>query len=242
MNNKNFGFTLAEVLITLGIIGVVAALTMPMLMQKYNNSVAETRLKKFYTTMNQAVLMAKNDFGDFPWDGYSVFEEQEEDGSPKKDENGVPIDQNARTNVAYNKYWAPYLKTSSTKTVKDAEGCERVLHYFSDGSAFAFQNSNNRDLEFFPSHAEKCLSFKSEERNGSCSFKFLFGSHLSTTTYSNVWKYHFKKGLEPYLYSWNGNRSSLMNDCKTGLRWYCTALISQNGWKVPKDYPKKIKF
>ena len=66
MNNKNFGFTLAEVLITLGIIGIVSALTMPMLMQKYNNSVAETRLKKFYSTMNQAVLMAKNDFGDFP--------------------------------------------------------------------------------------------------------------------------------------------------------------------------------
>lgn len=31
---KKFGFTLAEVLITLGIIGVIAALTLPSLIQK----------------------------------------------------------------------------------------------------------------------------------------------------------------------------------------------------------------
>ena len=42
--NKH-GFTLAEILITLGIIGVVAALTMPALIQNYTNNVAETRLK-----------------------------------------------------------------------------------------------------------------------------------------------------------------------------------------------------
>lgn len=40
------GFTLAEVLITLGIIGVVAALTLPALVQNYRNQVVETRLKR----------------------------------------------------------------------------------------------------------------------------------------------------------------------------------------------------
>ena len=40
------GFTLAEVLITLGIIGVVAALTMPMLIQNYKNRVYVNQLKK----------------------------------------------------------------------------------------------------------------------------------------------------------------------------------------------------
>ena len=43
------GFTLAEVLITLGIIGVVAALTIPSLMTAYNKHITETRLKKFYS-------------------------------------------------------------------------------------------------------------------------------------------------------------------------------------------------
>lgn len=40
------GFTLAEVLITLGIIGVVAAMTMPVLIQKYQNRLLLHGLKK----------------------------------------------------------------------------------------------------------------------------------------------------------------------------------------------------
>lgn len=58
------GFTLAEVLITLGIIGVVAAMTLPALIQKNNNKVVETRLKKFYSAINQAIMLAENDYGD----------------------------------------------------------------------------------------------------------------------------------------------------------------------------------
>ena len=42
----NFGFTLAEVLITLGIIGVVAAMTIPTLISNYQDKVQETRYKK----------------------------------------------------------------------------------------------------------------------------------------------------------------------------------------------------
>ena len=40
------GFTLADVLITLGIIGIVAALTLPSLIQKYQEKVTLERLKK----------------------------------------------------------------------------------------------------------------------------------------------------------------------------------------------------
>lgn len=50
------GFTLAEVLITLGIIGVVAAMTMPSLIQNYRKKEATTRIKKFYSMMSQAVF------------------------------------------------------------------------------------------------------------------------------------------------------------------------------------------
>ena len=35
--NKKFGFTLSEVLITLGIVGIVAALTIPAIMKNYKN-------------------------------------------------------------------------------------------------------------------------------------------------------------------------------------------------------------
>lgn len=55
---KNKAFTLAEVLITLGIIGVVAAMTLPTLINKQDEKARITSLKKAYTVLNQAFMMA----------------------------------------------------------------------------------------------------------------------------------------------------------------------------------------
>ena len=62
--SKEFkAFTLAEVLITLGIIGIVAAMTMPVLIQKNRANVVETRLQKFYSIINQSITLAELDYG-----------------------------------------------------------------------------------------------------------------------------------------------------------------------------------
>jgi len=49
------GYTLAEVLITLGIIGVVAAITLPALIKNYQMKVYENAFKKEYSTIQNAV-------------------------------------------------------------------------------------------------------------------------------------------------------------------------------------------
>ena len=54
-------FTLAEVLITLGIIGVVAAMTIPTLMTKIQNRQYATAYRKAYSTLNQALKSANED-------------------------------------------------------------------------------------------------------------------------------------------------------------------------------------
>ena len=54
---KRFGFTLAEVLITLGIIGVVAAMTIPTLISNTNGAQFKTGFKKALSTLNQAAIM-----------------------------------------------------------------------------------------------------------------------------------------------------------------------------------------
>ena len=54
-------FTLAEVLITLGIIGVVAALTMPALIANYKKQQTIVQLKKAYTTLAQGFKLAQVD-------------------------------------------------------------------------------------------------------------------------------------------------------------------------------------
>ena len=63
MNKK--GFTLAEVLITLGIIGIVAAMTMPVLIEKVNHKIVVNRLKKMYSTLSQAMLYTVAKDGDY---------------------------------------------------------------------------------------------------------------------------------------------------------------------------------
>ncbi len=55
-SRKN-AFTLAEVLITLGIIGVVAAMTMPTLMNSTNGAQYKTAYKKALSVLSQAVVL-----------------------------------------------------------------------------------------------------------------------------------------------------------------------------------------
>jgi len=54
---KRFGFTLAEVLITLGIIGVVAAMTMPTLMNQTNGAQYKAAYKKALSAIAQGVTL-----------------------------------------------------------------------------------------------------------------------------------------------------------------------------------------
>ena len=62
MKNK-FAFTLAEVLITLVIIGVVAALTIPTAINKYRDEELKSQFKKVYSTISQA--LHKTEMSDF---------------------------------------------------------------------------------------------------------------------------------------------------------------------------------
>ena len=58
---KNQAFTLAEVLITLAIIGVIAAISVPSLIQKTNSAELKTAYKKAFAVANQALDQALYD-------------------------------------------------------------------------------------------------------------------------------------------------------------------------------------
>ena len=64
---KNFkqhnAFTLAEVLITLGVIGVVVAVTMPTLIKKYQTIVLSKQLNSMYAMLSQALISTKQELG-----------------------------------------------------------------------------------------------------------------------------------------------------------------------------------
>ena len=74
------GFTLAEVLITLGIIGVVAALTIPTLLAKYQQKILNTQFKKSYALINQALRNVQAQYDYIPrcyYDSSNVFNNNE---------------------------------------------------------------------------------------------------------------------------------------------------------------------
>ena len=60
---KHNAFTLAEVLITLGIIGIIAAMTLPQLIKNYQAKVLEVRLQKSYSILQNTYLMTKASLG-----------------------------------------------------------------------------------------------------------------------------------------------------------------------------------
>lgn len=112
-NKKEFkAFTLAEVLITLGIIGIVAAMTMPVLIQKNRANVVETRLQKFYSIINQSITLAELDYGN------------------KAD--WVSAD----TQDFFDKYLKNYLKYLKIEKKRVGTSNDWLLVYLADGSAF----------------------------------------------------------------------------------------------------------
>lgn len=96
-------FTLAEVLITLGIIGIVAAMTMPTLIQKNNEKATITKLKKFMSVMNSAITMSTLENGPIEsWPLTNSIHDDDIEGNPPETLEG--LDFFVKT------YILPYLK------------------------------------------------------------------------------------------------------------------------------------
>lgn len=213
------GFTLAEVLITLGIIGIVAAMTLPALVQKNHTLTVETRLKKFYTTINQAINQAQAEYGD--------------------KENWI-IENNT---TFYEHYLKKYLKTIGKKELDTSN----LMLYFPEGSACIVNiyhgGDNNRGghLVFCPKSLD-CEDGMDKDLYGRK--QFLFGYFPNTEGESFIM--HSKKGVEPYAVYWSGKYKDiqiLYNDgcnSKTSKGSFCTKIIQLNGWKIPKDYPFRL--
>lgn len=235
-------FTLSEVLITLGIIGLVAALTIPTLFSKYRQRTVETRLLKFYSASNQAVKLSELENGQREfWPKCETLEACKE---------------------WYNKYLNNYLKTIKVEhTTLNTRPVN--IAYFADGSLVIIKNGY--DYVFYPvaGDFDKEKSIENNENNikfpdrGKRSFIFAFGANSNQAQMS----YYKGKGIEPYrtLYcetvtNEQGEkveecnsitRESLYNDpvygCnKNALNTYCTAIIQDNNWKIPDDYPYKF--
>lgn len=211
------GFTLAEVLITIGVIGVVAALTLPVLISNHRKQVIETRLQKFYTTFNQAILLAENKYGEVEyWDNADL------------DSPSGSIDW-------FNKYLAEFYTSKDIEELSNSSYTRYIK--LSDGSAFGMRfgdksSVTNFDIYFFPnsSDIDFCMLNTSNSASKDCCGRKYF-----------TFRFTAQNGLRPYgtnIYSLS--RETLKTYCSESNKNYCTALIMHDGWKILKDYPRRI--
>ncbi len=217
-------FTLSEVLITLGIIGIVAALTMPSLIQNHKKHVIETRLLKFYSTMNQAVKLSVIDNSEtrnwiFPdyYAGQTSPEEVEE---------------------FYNKYFKKYINTAKTDIINFDDSRLFVI-YFLDGSS-ARLGWQGHDWHYFPNAKEMIDNIEDiDGRN-----YWAFGFYPTTSEHAYTIAHYYNKGIEPYIPHYikdeDGKILYKTDDSKLYEAKAYTAIIQRNSWKIPEDYPFKF--
>ena len=224
---KLFAFTLAEVLITLGIIGVVAAMTMPALVAKYRSLVAVTQLKKMYSVISQAMVMSVPD-GDY---------------------NNIPISDGGTPGATnfFNDYMKPQFKIIKTcygkddsclGTIKDKSGksmnlaaTDRINIITSDGYAINVDTWNSQDYTTIRSRYGVNV-------NGTSPILVLYIDINGKKNPNIIGKDIFvfvlaEKGLKPA--GSDADTDKIQEECKnTG--YYCFAKIIKNNWTIsPED-------
>lgn len=233
---------MAEVLITLGVIGIVAAMTIPNLVQSYKKKEVETKLVKFYSTISNAIKLSEVDNGQ-----HNTWEQ---------------LDYSVDVDDYYNEYFDKYIRIlrKDYRTDKSDNNRKHIELYFSDGSlADVKVDARGLTWEFFPNANDFNITQGIDStRRGISSFPFTFNPHAGIAEHTNG-----RYGFEPYMYLrcevkvdtdgqkvnvCNGlSREELMNDKNYGCNKtaafggvYCTAILYQNNWKIPEDYPFKF--
>ena len=232
---KKLAFTLAEVLITLGIIGIVAAMTIPTLMSNFAKQKLEEQIKITYSSIQQT--MKYMDYEDL---GYDVFQ----DGS------------DAAIKDWYDNFIAKHMKTESVCINK--AGCWHKYGEAKDlnGDKIPWDRDNNigwgaNILTFttakgawfdMDGHDSPACSywFGTNVQNNSCLVIYFdangdrkpnqFGKDIQAV----VWT---EQGLVPAGVS--KTKEEINNNCLKGNGYWCLSKIIDNSWKIPDELWKR---
>lgn len=230
MYNKS-SFTLAEVLITLGIIGVVASLTMPTLIQNSKKTETSARLKKFYSIIQQAIILSEIDNGDSK-DWIKAATQKDEEGD---------TDYSAQSKVSkefFMNYLAKYINYTSIidgKNTIDEEGNksgENIKIYLTDSSSFYLNNGGCMDI-IYDTNGDKKPNKVGRDR-------FIFYLCLTENSRNNICGSNKKTFC---TYNKDGNidssREKKLSACKS-QPYYCSGLLEMDNWEFKEDYPYKL--
>ena len=260
----NVAFTLAEVLITLGIIGVVAAMTIPTLIANYQEKQTVTKLQKTYSALKNAFEMAKVEHGDY--DTWSW--------------NEKPTTNGERTQYFWDTYILPHLKNKkkcfpittecvaegitklngSTESVITSTHVAFVLYdgtsvytwtggdaYYPHVWIFADINGKSKPnvlgkdiftMYFSPKNQGYKMGAMDENEEFVDSGK-LFKPGYGLSLYGDVNGVTVEELMSPNFALEVETGQKQETGCSTeGWGYTCGAAIKLNGWKLPDGYPR----
>jgi prepilin-type N-terminal cleavage/methylation domain-containing protein len=222
-------FTLAEVLITLAIIGVVAALTIPTVVQNYRKTQAVAQLKKTYSALANTTNLAIANYG--PITGWEIGENHS---------GQAAID-------FANKYLIPYLKVAKnceTETTGDCAfkwavldksksgsfGSEFTRFYLTDGTLIAVlivDDSTSKRASIY-------IDLNGRKPPDTYGKDIFYYNYFITHSSSKV--------AGRFMPEWyTADRDFLKANCSmdggTDSGKNCTSLIMKDSWQMKDDYP-----
>jgi len=227
-------FTMAEILITLGIIGIIAALTIPQVITGYQKKVSAIQTKAAYSVLYQAILRAEEDFGEIKdWDFTNskkiLFEYI---GTYLNKQQTVSVTDWDRTHSMCDK-----MKLFNTYKFLDGTGAgdpfqlEAPSIQLYSGACLGLNRANNTNPQ------ETILFIDS---NGPQKAPNTFGKDL----YMFILTKTDKRKLVPNGYNArhpeNLTNANIVGACNKSAKFggrYCSIILMENNWEFPKTYP-----
>ena len=210
MNIRKLAFTLAEVLIVVGIIGLIAEMTIPSLLNDIAKQDKTVRLKKIYSSMQQAIMLSEID------NGSSMYWDYVRGGS------------NIDSLIFFNTYFAPYLSfiEIDNNSLRPGDSDPKTKIFFNDGSSMQISMGSCVDFIFDTNGKKNPNSY------GYDKFTFLF----CTGADSAFWFHRNDKTFGVYLEG--QTRADALTWCNN-VNYVCSALLQIDNWDFKDDYPWK---
>ncbi len=253
MRNKRYdkrAFTLAEVLITLGIIGIVAAMTIPTLISEHRKKSAAARIAQTYSILQQCIYRSIADNGDVAT--WPVL--RQNIGSKTKTSAPMEI---LRDHIY------PYLtgaKLYEDKTTFASVGLKNGIKY-PDGTTYAPPNGKASFLKLKNGViiAPNMQRWGRTLEDGTKDYSYpvvifvvcIDGANDNATVGVDVFVMSlivasgqlkmsgdFKSiSASTFLPTDTYTREELLSGCSETDYSLCGGLIRHDGWKISKDYP-----
>ena len=187
-SQRRAAFTLAEVLITLGIIGVVAAMTLPTLIQKHQEKELAVRVRKLYSDINNALLLSQAEFdGNINYS--TVFNPNnthyETAQAFAKYFNGSKVCQNGSDcpnlyhSIKYSYYYTNGSDTGSSSTLNNLpaiilnNGAMLYISQYNNPDCYAMESYEKWDSEGNPVYDENNNPVIATSENTMCAYIYI---------------------------------------------------------------------